>query len=152
MEMYPHWNARDNYRFGLKKKKRKRDKTDDPGQLISSYFCRFSGMHCPRRNRPSTMPWPSRNDKYTCSCIPAGQLGTIMPSTKRNVGKGRKSELAMLEQQTMKVSRRLSSVAVLYVFFSYCEQQIFFVSNCLCVLVVQHQLQSSSIPWTIHVH
>ena len=31
MEMYPHWNARDNYRFGLKKKKRKRDKTDDPG-------------------------------------------------------------------------------------------------------------------------
>lgn len=31
MEMYPHWNARDNYRFGLKKKKRKRDKADDPG-------------------------------------------------------------------------------------------------------------------------
>ncbi len=31
MQMYPHWNARDNYRFGLKKKKRKRDKTDDPG-------------------------------------------------------------------------------------------------------------------------
>ena len=31
MQMYPHWNARDNYRFGLKKKKRKRDKTDEPG-------------------------------------------------------------------------------------------------------------------------
>jgi hypothetical protein len=24
--MYPHWNARDNYRFGVKKKKRKKDK------------------------------------------------------------------------------------------------------------------------------
>ena len=33
--MYPHWNARDNYRYGLKKKKRKRDKSDDPGT------CRF---------------------------------------------------------------------------------------------------------------
>ena len=31
LQMYPHWNARDNYRYGLKKKKRKRDKTDDPG-------------------------------------------------------------------------------------------------------------------------
>jgi ABC-type sugar transport system ATPase subunit len=30
MQMYPHWNARDNYRFGLKKKKRKREKGDDP--------------------------------------------------------------------------------------------------------------------------
>merc|ERR1719328_107082 len=30
MQMYPHWNARDNYRYGQKKKKRKRDKTDDP--------------------------------------------------------------------------------------------------------------------------
>jgi hypothetical protein len=26
MQMYPHWNARDNYRYGAKKKKRKRDK------------------------------------------------------------------------------------------------------------------------------
>ena len=32
--MYPGWNARDNYRFGLKKKKRKRDKSDDPGKYI----------------------------------------------------------------------------------------------------------------------
>ncbi len=32
MQMYPHWNARDNYRFGLKKKKRKREKADDPGK------------------------------------------------------------------------------------------------------------------------
>eukprot|EP00096_Caligus_rogercresseyi_P007952 TRINITY_DN2615_c0_g1_i1.p1 TRINITY_DN2615_c0_g1~~TRINITY_DN2615_c0_g1_i1.p1 ORF type:complete len:353 (-),score=104.27 TRINITY_DN2615_c0_g1_i1:563-1621(-) len=31
MQMYPHWNARDNYRFGQKKKKRKRDRSDDPG-------------------------------------------------------------------------------------------------------------------------
>ena len=34
--MYPGWNARDNYRFGLKKKKRKRDKSDDPGKYILS--------------------------------------------------------------------------------------------------------------------
>ena len=31
MQLYPHWNARDNYRYGAKKKKRKRDKSDDPG-------------------------------------------------------------------------------------------------------------------------
>ena len=30
MQMYPHWNARDNYRFGTKKKKRtKREKAID---------------------------------------------------------------------------------------------------------------------------
>ena len=49
------------------------------------------------------MPWPSRSDKYTCSCTPAGQPGTIMPNTKRNVGKGTKSELASVPE-TMKVS------------------------------------------------
>ena len=27
MQMYPHWNARDNYRFGVKKKKRKRERS-----------------------------------------------------------------------------------------------------------------------------
>ena len=32
LQMYPHWNARDNYRFGVKKKKRKRDRSDDPGK------------------------------------------------------------------------------------------------------------------------
>jgi hypothetical protein len=36
LQMYPHWNARDNYRYGLKKKKRKRDKTDDPGTTAIS--------------------------------------------------------------------------------------------------------------------
>ena len=35
MQLYPHWNARDNYRYGAKKKKRKRDKTDDPGAQSS---------------------------------------------------------------------------------------------------------------------
>merc|ERR1719369_975714 len=34
MEMYPNWNARDNYRFGQKTKKRKRDKSDDPAANI----------------------------------------------------------------------------------------------------------------------
>ncbi|TRY63530.1 hypothetical protein TCAL_16625 [Tigriopus californicus] len=37
MQMYPHWNARDNYRFGLKKKKRKRDKADDPAEQAKYY-------------------------------------------------------------------------------------------------------------------
>ena len=46
MEMYPHWNARDNYRFGLKKKKRKRDKSDDPGTNFSifPFLISYSGM------------------------------------------------------------------------------------------------------------
>lgn len=41
MEMYPHWNARDNYRFGLKKKKRKRDKADDPAASLKKCRARF---------------------------------------------------------------------------------------------------------------
>jgi len=41
MEMYPHWNARDNYRFGLKKKKRKRDKSDDPGGGMKKCRARY---------------------------------------------------------------------------------------------------------------
>ena len=46
MEMYPHWNARDNYRFGLKKKKRKRDKADDPGKMkISLFFTLFFSFY-----------------------------------------------------------------------------------------------------------
>ena len=36
MQLYPHWNARDNYRYGAKKKKRKRDKSDDPGGCAGS--------------------------------------------------------------------------------------------------------------------
>ncbi len=42
MQMYPHWNARDNYRYGQKKKKRKRDKSDDPGTLNLSWSGRPS--------------------------------------------------------------------------------------------------------------
>lgn len=41
LQMYPHWNARDNYRFGLKKKKRKRDKADDPGKNWRHLTLRF---------------------------------------------------------------------------------------------------------------
>ena len=36
MQLYPHWNARDNYRYGAKKKKRKRDKSDDPGSALAA--------------------------------------------------------------------------------------------------------------------
>ena len=36
MQLYPHWNARDNYRYGAKKKKRKRDKSDDPGYCAAN--------------------------------------------------------------------------------------------------------------------
>merc|ERR1719270_26730 len=40
MQMYPHWNARDNYRYGQKKKKR-RDKTDDPAANIKKCRARY---------------------------------------------------------------------------------------------------------------
>ena len=67
MQMYPHWNARDNYRFGLKKKKRKRDKTDDPGTTflrpLLNLVSFFSGTPCPARSRPSTTRWPSRSGR-----------------------------------------------------------------------------------------
>ena len=99
MEMYPHWNARDNYRFGQKKKKRKRDKTDDPGILKSFPFSFFSGMPCPKRSRPSTMRWLRGNVMCICNCIQAGRPGTTMPNTKRNVEKGTK-----LGRLKMKVS------------------------------------------------
>ena len=49
MEMYPHWNARDNYRFGLKKKKRKRDKADDPGTK-AFFFIWFLQWHALTKN------------------------------------------------------------------------------------------------------
>jgi len=39
--MYPGWNARDNYRFGLKKKKRKRDKSDDPAASMKKCRARY---------------------------------------------------------------------------------------------------------------
>jgi len=41
MQMYPHWNARDNYRYGQKKKKRKRDKTDDPAANMKKCRARY---------------------------------------------------------------------------------------------------------------
>ena len=40
MAMYPNWNARDNYRYG-QKKKRKRDKTDDPAANIKKCRARY---------------------------------------------------------------------------------------------------------------
>jgi len=40
MELYPHWNARDSYRS--KPKKRKREKTDDPGAGIKKCRARYS--------------------------------------------------------------------------------------------------------------
>merc|ERR1711973_120874 len=40
MQMYPNWNARDNYRYG-QKKKRKRDKTDDPAANIKKCRARY---------------------------------------------------------------------------------------------------------------
>jgi len=41
MQMYPHWNARDNYRYGQKKKKRKRDKSDDPAASMKKCRARY---------------------------------------------------------------------------------------------------------------
>ena len=53
MEMYPHWNARDNYRFGLKKKKRKRDKSDDPGTNFSIFPFNFLQWHALSKSEQS---------------------------------------------------------------------------------------------------
>jgi len=41
LELYPNWNARDNYRSGQKTKKRKRDKTDDPAANIKKCRARY---------------------------------------------------------------------------------------------------------------
>ena len=98
MEMYPHWNARDNYRFGLKKKKRKRDKADDPGTKAFFLFDFYSGMPWPKMNRLNTMTWPNVRGKCIGNCIQAGRPGTTMPNTKRNAEKGTKLEqTAMLK-------------------------------------------------------
>ena len=40
-QLYPNWNARDNYRAGQKPKKRKRDKTDDPAANIKKCRARY---------------------------------------------------------------------------------------------------------------
>jgi len=40
-QLYPHWNARDNYRNVHKPKKRKRDKTDDPTANIKKCRARY---------------------------------------------------------------------------------------------------------------
>ena len=64
MQLYPHWNARDNYRYGQKKKKRKRDKTEDPGQNFASNFLTLSLVAVAR-------PVPSGASKI----LRAGQSG-----------------------------------------------------------------------------
>ena len=47
MQMYPHWNARDNYRFGTKKKKRtKREKAIEASKgTLKIYICFIIFMH-----------------------------------------------------------------------------------------------------------
>eukprot|EP00092_Neocalanus_flemingeri_P024687 GFUD01026776.1.p1 GENE.GFUD01026776.1~~GFUD01026776.1.p1 ORF type:complete len:522 (+),score=90.30 GFUD01026776.1:225-1790(+) len=40
-QLYPNWNARDNYRYGQKTKKRKRDKSDDPAANIKKCRARY---------------------------------------------------------------------------------------------------------------
>lgn len=40
-QLYPNWNARDNYRHGQKPKKRKRDKVDDPAANIKKCRARY---------------------------------------------------------------------------------------------------------------
>lgn len=36
MQLYPGWSARDNYGYGAKKKKRKKERSADPGGTLSS--------------------------------------------------------------------------------------------------------------------
>ena len=80
MQMYPHWNARDNYRYGQKKKKRKRDKSDDPGNysvrhfmLSNVVFC--SGTAWAGASRPSITKWREKSGMSTWKSIRSGRPG-----------------------------------------------------------------------------
>ena len=49
MQMYPHWNARDNYRFGSKKKKRKRERSVEINASSNSNHSNNSLKKCRAR-------------------------------------------------------------------------------------------------------
>ena len=88
MQMYPHWNARDNYRFGVKKKKKRRDKADDPCKSPPDPDFKFPALSCSGtpsrgRSRASTTRWRRARGRGTSTCTPAGRPGTTMPSTRR---------------------------------------------------------------------
>lgn len=62
MQMYPGWNARDNYGM-MKKKKRKKEKTGDGGR--GNYLCcSFPGL---KQGRPRPAPTPGRRPATTGS-------------------------------------------------------------------------------------
>ena len=84
--------------LGLRKRNENETKLMIQVRLTCFLFTFYSGMLCPRSNRPSIMLWQKRRDKYICNYIQAGQPGTTMPNTKRNVEKETKLE------QTTKVS------------------------------------------------
>ena len=109
-------------------------------RLILSLFTFYSGMPCPRSNRPSTMPWPKRRDKYICNYIQAGQPGTTMPNTKRNVEKGTK-----LGQTT-----KVSFVCGLLILGGSCARHFFYVLWFVSIVVFVSCLALS--PWTISCH
>ena len=54
---------------------------------ISNWMFLSSGIAWTARSKPSTTSRPARRGRFTCRCIQAGQLGTIMLRTKRSRGK-----------------------------------------------------------------
>ena len=106
LQMYPHWNARDNYRFGIKKKKRKRDRTDDPGRHIFSsktrlipsfslsslfitwchlaeYWRTHSGMRWQKASSRNITRWLDERGVCTWNFTQTGLPGRITPRAKR---------------------------------------------------------------------
>ena len=117
--MYPHWNARDNYRFGLKKKKRKRDRADDPGNgfkqtLLTSFSLFCSGMHCLKMSSRNIMRWLNMNVMFTWKCTQIGQQGKIMPNTKRNAKE--RTKLGMEPTVFLKKTTRVCPVPLCIIF------------------------------------
>ncbi|VVC88918.1 unnamed protein product [Leptidea sinapis] len=87
MQLYPGWSARDNYGYGSKKKKRKKDR--GPAELggigpseTEGRSPRF-GMRSAAKNRPSITSWRGVNANCTCSSIPIGRLGLIRKGARR---------------------------------------------------------------------
>ncbi|KOB74247.1 Uncharacterized protein OBRU01_09360, partial [Operophtera brumata] len=103
MQLYPGWSARDNYGYGSKKKKRKKDRS--PAELggspravflapvrenavevhfsFLSILRRYSGMRSAVRSKPSITSWPAVNASSTCNSIPIGRLGLIRKGARR---------------------------------------------------------------------
>ena len=110
MQMYPHWNARDNYRYGQKKKKRKRDKSDDPGKHKANNLYFFSGTRLRGQIRRDFMKWRDKNDWNIMLNIPNGLQGkqsSVIEKKARNWGFGEFVFLSNLKSLSLTIQRQL---------------------------------------------